>query len=309
MVDRDAAERAISRLRESMPTQAVTMADELDAAVVAGDISEGVVARHSKWCHTGGSWAAGMDAARVAAVAMYGTVPERMVDSEDRRTERYEEALLDLAAAMRAEWDQEPSAGADHKLPATRRRSTDEAVTTEAARAAWAIAAHEVLVTVAQTYNATLTYSELAEEVQARTDIVTAQLTRDWIGDVLARVADACVEAEQPLVTAVCVQATGVVGDGYGAAVERATGSIPDDLQTHAAEERLRCYRHFGAALPEDGGRPTLTQQEQARRERTRATSTASAKKAVCPNVLHPAPADRRLRQLRLMTEETPTWH
>ncbi|QYG95742.1 hypothetical protein HC251_24080 [Iamia sp. SCSIO 61187] len=156
-------------------------------------------------------------------------------------------------------------------------------MSTDAAREAWAIAAHEVLVTVAQTYNATITYSELAAEVQARTDITTAQLMRYWIGDVLARVADACVDAGEPSVTAVCVQATGVVGDGYGAAVERATGSLPDDLQTHAAEERLRCYRHFGATLPSDGGRPTLTRQEQARRERTRASSTASKKKAVCP--------------------------
>lgn len=259
------------------------MADELASALEAGHVTEEFVARHSKWCHTGGSWAAGMDAARAAAVAMYGTIPERLLDSQDRPSDRYEEGLTDLAAAMRVEWEPAGRVPHDRKLPSTRRRSTDEAVSTETARSAWALAAREVLEKVAGTYNATITYAELAEEVQARTDIVTTQLVWYWIGDVLARVEDARTEEDGPLVTALCVQSTGVVGDGYGAAVARATDSPPDDLQMHAAKERLRCYRAFGAELPPGGGQPTLTAQEQTRRERVRAVSAKNAKPAVCP--------------------------
>jgi hypothetical protein len=171
----------------------------------------------------------------------------------------------------------------DRKPPATRRESSGEAVTTEAARAAWTIAARETLEGVAGTYNATITYSQLAKEVQQLTDVVTTQLMRYWIGDVLGRVADECVEVGDPIVTAVCVKASGVVGEGYGAAVERATGASPADLQMHAAEERLRCYRHFGAELPPDGGRPTLTAQEKGRRERSLFSSGPPVRRAVCP--------------------------
>lgn len=259
------------------------MADELIAAIEVGFITEDVVARHSKWCNTGGSWAAGMDAARTAARAMYGTVPERLKDSEDRPTDRYEEGLADVAAAMQHEWEPIGPAPVDPKLPATRRRATGEAVSTEEARSSWAVAAREVLGDVARTYNATITYADLADEVQARTGIVTQQLMRNWIGDVLGRVSDACADADEPLVPALCVQATGVVGGGYGGAVARATGSLPDDLQMHAAEERLRCYQHFDADLPEGGGRATLTRQEEARRTKARLSHSAPAKRAVCP--------------------------
>lgn len=60
----------------------------------------------------------------------------------------------------------------------------------------------------------------------------------------------------------------GIVGESYASAVEAVRGHCPEDPDQHAAEERLACHRHFGAALPSDGGRPALTRQVAARRDR-----------------------------------------
>lgn len=49
-------------------------------------------------------------------------------------------------------------------------------------------------------------------------------------------------------------------GGCYGQAViENYKCELPHDLDMHAVEERLRCYRHFGTILSRDGGRPELT--------------------------------------------------
>lgn len=86
---------ALSRLRESL-AGAVSIADELERAVLARLISVDLLARHTKWCWTGGSWAAGMDPACGAARAMYGFVPERLLDSENRPATGYGEKLAEL---------------------------------------------------------------------------------------------------------------------------------------------------------------------------------------------------------------------
>jgi hypothetical protein len=55
----------------------------------------------------------------------------------------------------------------------------------------------------------------------------------------------------------------------------------------HAAVERLRCYRHFGAVLPPGGGEPALTPPVAALRaraaDRARRARYAASGPARCP--------------------------
>jgi hypothetical protein len=133
-------------------------------------------------------------------------------------------------------------------------------VGSEVARAAWAEAARPLLLEAAGRYRATLNYKQLAAGVQESSGITTSQLMPQWIGDVLARVADECRSRDEPLLSSLCISAQGSVGQGYAEAVERATGSRPDDPDDHAASERLRCYQHWQAeGLPRDGGTPLRT--------------------------------------------------
>jgi hypothetical protein len=128
----------------------------------------------------------------------------------------------------------------------------------EAARATWALAARERLLTTAKEYHATVSYKELADFVQERSLVRTTQLHMHWIGDVLRRVSVACIERGEPLLSSLCVDSRGRVGAGYTVVVEdhrREPLTHPDE---HAARERLQCYRYFGAALPEGGGVPAM---------------------------------------------------
>lgn len=132
-------------------------------------------------------------------------------------------------------------------------------VSFESAQALWASMAEEVLAQTARRYNAVFSETQLAAEVQNRSGIRTRLPTAEWIAGVLGRIADDCAKRGEPLLSALCVRDDGSVGDAYGDAVERTGATRPLDLDLHAAEERLRCYRHFGAELPPDGGRPQLT--------------------------------------------------
>ena len=128
----------------------------------------------------------------------------------------------------------------------------------EAARSTWALAARELLLTTAKEYHATVSYKELAEFVQERSQVRTTQLHMHWIGDVLRRVSVACIERGEPLLSSLCVDSRGRVGPGYTVVVEdhrREPLTHPDE---HAARERLQCYRYFGADLPEGGGVPAM---------------------------------------------------
>lgn len=73
------ASRAIDRLRASHPA-AESIALQLEEAVIAGFVSDATLIQHSRWCNTGGSWSAGLDPARDAAFAMYGFVPDRLIE-------------------------------------------------------------------------------------------------------------------------------------------------------------------------------------------------------------------------------------
>jgi hypothetical protein len=161
----------------------------------------------------------------------------------------------------------------------------------EAARSAWAESAREVLIEPARSYGATLTTKQLSERVQDRTHIRTRRLTHYWIGDVLGRVARDCAERAEPNLSALCVNADGGVGEGYGQVVQELTGDAVGDPETHAAQERFECYRHFGAQLPADGGRPQLTDRLAAARTRARKAAKDARPANVCPSCNMALPA------------------
>lgn len=135
------------------------------------------------------------------------------------------------------------------------------AVGAEHARATWALAARERLLETAREYHAVVTDQELADFVQDRSWIATDQHPRYWIGDVLTRVGLECNARREPILSALCVTAEGNVGKGYTVAVEEGRRESVGDVDEHAAEERLECYRYFGARLPENGGEPALPPQ------------------------------------------------
>jgi hypothetical protein len=170
-------------------------------------------------------------------------------------------------------------------IPGTFREADKSAVSSSDALTAWVLQARPALERTARTYHATITYKDLAEEVQAKSGIRTRRLLQHWIGDVLGTVARDCHAAGEPLLSALCVRSDGSVGPGYAVAVvENFGGEPPDDLDMHAAKERLRCYRYFGAELPADGGRPALTKQVAAARSRAkRQPSLTESSRPICP--------------------------
>ena len=170
-------------------------------------------------------------------------------------------------------------------IPGTYREVDKSAVSSSDALAAWVFEARPALERTAKTYHSTITYKDLAEEVQAESGIRTRRLLQHWIGDVLGTVARDCNAAGEPLLSALCVRSDGSVGPGYAVAVvENFGGEPPDDLDMHAAEERLRCYCYFGAELPADGGRPALTKQVAAARKRAKQQpSLTESSRPICP--------------------------
>src|SRR6478736_5675652 len=161
-------------------------------------------------------------------------------------------------------------------------------VTPKFAQPYWAKHAYEVLVETAGRYNAVITYSELAEEVQRRSSLHTRSQMRNWVGGLLADLVKVNhLRGEPPLTSLVVHKQDGQVGDGYEE-VLRVYGQPPihDQLEreTHAAASRLECYRHWGADVPADA-QPTLTTRTREVRASTpRAAAAQEARRgAVCP--------------------------
>jgi hypothetical protein len=128
------------------------------------------------------------------------------------------------------------------------------------ARVKWAEVAYDVLRETAGRFGDYITYSALAEKVQAQSGISTRLLTRNWVGKVLDTVAERCQSEDERQLTSLCVKtADETVGDGYGYVFELAGTPVPEDLQLHAAQARLECYEFYGATMPRGGGRPALT--------------------------------------------------
>lgn len=174
--------------------------------------------------------------------------------------------------------------GADSDdAPATGQWVEANDVGTEAARDAWAKAARDVLIETAKTYNAVITNKDLAARVQNASGIRSSQLMHYWIGDVLARVTADSAQRDEPLLAALCVNASGSVGEGYAAAVLAARGEAPTDGDDHASQERLASYHHFGASVPSDGGVATLTPQVSAARTRARKARALDKPVVLCP--------------------------
>src|SRR5689334_18578388 len=141
-------------------------------------------------------------------------------------------------------------------------------VGTDHAHATWALAARERLEEAAREYRSAVSVAELADFVQRRSQIRSSAATTSWLGDVLGRVAVGCADRGEPFLSALCVDARGRVGASYATSLRVLRGVEPEDVDAHAAQERLDCHKHFGAVLPEGGGEPTVFLTQAAPRER-----------------------------------------
>ena len=153
---------------------------------------------------------------------------------------------------------------------------------------------------MAQSYHSVITSKELAAQVMERSNIHTSRPTHYWIGDVLGRVSADCAERDEPLLSALCVNAEGSVGKAYEGVVVAARGSQNGDSDDHAAIERLECYRHFGAEMPKGGGVRALTPRLSASRSRERRARAAEKMPPAVPDLPHRCSQHGRLRLLRL---------
>lgn len=119
-----------------------------------------------------------------------------------------------------------------------------------------------------------------------RLGITHSLVISNWIGDVLNRVVKYCDANGTPHLSSLVVQEDGLVGDGYLAVIGRVnliTGRLTlDELDDHAAKERLECYRYFGAELPPDGGRPSLTHKAKPKRDDKKAEAKREAPLVMC---------------------------
>lgn len=119
----------------------------------------------------------------------------------------------------------------------------------------WWPAARDVLVETARDYGAWITEDDLGALVQERTGVATNQPEPEWIGRVLGLVAADAEQRGEPRLTSLCVTAERRVGDSHPGA---STGLDARTRERVAAEDRLECYRFFGATMPADGGTPTV---------------------------------------------------
>jgi hypothetical protein len=171
----------------------------------------------------------------------------------------------------------------------------ETAVPIEDAKAAWVPLAREALIEVAGEYNGLIKFGDLAEQLQSGSGIRTTQMTHYWIGDVLGQVAHDCFEKGEPLLPSLCVLQSGQIGTGYAAALAATYGGEPpEDPDMAAAEERLKCYRFFGATMPADGGKPTLTRQVASKRRTLARQAFENRPQPVCPTCFLRLPSNGR---------------
>jgi hypothetical protein len=131
-----------------------------------------------------------------------------------------------------------------------------------AALEAWSRAGRAVLVQVARRYGALMPPSSFAEEVQAFSGVRTREPAEQWVDDVLDAVDIECVARTEPLLSAFSVRPDdGRVGARYVKLASSVDPSAANDVQMHAANQRLEAHRYHGAILPVDGGKPVLPPQ------------------------------------------------
>jgi hypothetical protein len=172
----------------------------------------------------------------------------------------------------------------------TRRTATGEPVDFKDAIAAWAEAGRPVVEDVARTYGGYITYQDMAERVQERSGIVTGVPFRHWIGSVLGELARRERPGE-PILTSLVVRADGTIGDGYAIPIRERGEPEPTDLELHAAYERVKCYRHFGASMPDGEDRPVFTKEVAAKRRRLKPVTPA---RSMCPSCFIQLPLNGR---------------
>ncbi|MGC5076626.1 hypothetical protein [Agrococcus sp. DT81.2] len=138
----------------------------------------------------------------------------------------------------------------------------------------WAPAAREVLIESARKYGGWITCQQLSDRIQASTGITTDQIVAHWIGRVLGAVAAGSEQRGEPRLTSVCVTPDRLIGEGYPGVP---AGTDARTRERVAAEDRLECYRFFGATMPTDGGTPTVLAPASARPDRPARSRVAPA--------------------------------
>jgi hypothetical protein len=104
--------------------------------------------------------------------------------------------------------------------------------------------------------------TSLAEEVQALSGVRTRQPAAEWVDDVLDAVDVECIAREEPLLSAFCVRSDdGRIGARYEKLASSVDSSATNDIEMHAAKQRLEAHRYHGAIVPVDGGKPALPPQ------------------------------------------------
>ena len=155
-------------------------------------------------------------------------------------------------------------------------RSDDRtAVDDAAALEAWNRAARPVLVQVARRYGSLTGPADVGEEAQALSGVRTREAVSAWIDDVLDAVDVECVARGEPLLSAFCVDTDGRIGDRYRRLAVGLDPLAANDIEMHAAAQRLAAHGYHGAIMPVDGGRPALPPQlAKARASAPKATTT-----------------------------------
>lgn len=173
----------------------------------------------------------------------------------------------------------------------------------------WSRAAVDLLAETATEYDRVLTTNEFANEVQRRAGAWANVTSKTWVRKVLAVVTLKCVKEDWPHLASLVVRPSdGKPGPWYfDVLAETGPGTARDESQ-HAAQQRLECYEHFGAEVPEDA-QPTL---DPLRRRRTvqhldakpaptrsaKTTAAAQAKTRPAATRKPQAPAEERRGQV-----------
>lgn len=134
----------------------------------------------------------------------------------------------------------------------------------------WALHGHDILEEVAPRYGRSITFADLAHEVQRRSGIHTDLAADTWLPDVISEVASRAQEAGEPRLTEFV----------------EPPGEAPAEVVSAA---RLEAHRAYGAKIP-DPAAP--------KRRTTRARATSSASAARTPRPTKPTPVEERRRPL-----------
>lgn len=166
-------------------------------------------------------------------------------------------------------------------------------VTPTAGLQAWTRHAYDVLVETASRYNAVITQSELAAEVQSRSGLHTDAQPRSWIPQVLTLITHQCHRKGEPPLTALVVHKDGQVGSAYNDVLRVADLAPIDDAlerENHAAAARLECYRRWCPYVPEDATPTLVTRARTAPSARTTSSgrTASSGRSGAGPRTANP---------------------